>query len=143
MRKAKNGDTVRLHFIGCLDDGTRFATTFGEKPLELTIGEGKLIEGFERSLIGMVEGEEKRVRLNPEQAAGERRPELVKTVSRHSVPEQHEDLKVGSKVQVKEDGGKMVEATITRLSDQKVTLDANKPLAGKTLTFDIELIKFV
>jgi hypothetical protein len=94
MRKAKNGDTVRVHFTGCFEDGTKFATTTGEKPMELTMGDGKLIGCFEQNLIGMSAGEKKTVRLDPDQAAGERRPELVKMVPRHMVPEQHEDLKV-------------------------------------------------
>ena len=90
----------------------------------------------------MAEGEEKKVRLSPGQAAGPRRPELIKTVSRHTVPEQHEDLKVGSKLLIQEEDGEMMEATVKELSDQEVTLDANKPLAGKTLIFDIELVEF-
>ena len=142
MRKAKNGDTVRVHFTGCFEDGTKFATTTGEKPMELTMGDGKLIGCFEQNLIGMSAGEKKTVRLDPDQAAGERRPELVKMVPRHMVPEQHEDLKVGDRIKLKEDNGDLLEATVTQLSDQEITIDANKPLAGKTLIFDIEFINF-
>jgi peptidylprolyl isomerase len=142
MRKAKTGDTVRVHFTGYLEDGAKFATTAGERPVELTIGEGKLLDGFEQNLIGMGEGEKKQVRLGPDQAAGESQPELIRTVPRHVVPEQHEDIKVGSKVRFQEDNGDMLEATVMEISDQEVTIDANKPLAGKTLLFDIELISF-
>lgn len=143
MKKAQNGDRVRVHFSACYDDGTQFATTQGEKPIELTIGDRKLIEGFEQSVIGMGEGEKKTVSIEPNQAMGERRSELVAKFSRDAIPEQLEDLKVGSKVEVKDDKGNPLVATITELTDQEITVDANHPLAGKTLVFDIELIEFV
>ena len=143
MRKAQNGDTVRVHFSAYHDERTQFATTLGEKPMELTIGDGKLIECFEKSIIGMVEGEKKTVSFEPNQAMGERKPELVAKFSRIEIPEQYEDLKVGSKVEIEDDGGNTTLGTITHLSDQEVTVDANHPLAGKTLEFDIQLIEFV
>jgi peptidylprolyl isomerase len=143
MRKAQNGDTVRVHFSAYHDDGTQFATTLGENPIELTIGDRKLINCFEQSLVGMFEGEKKTVSFEPNQAVGERRPELVTKFSRVAIPEQHEDLKVGSKVEVEDDNGNPIRGTVTQLTDQEVTVDANHPLAGKTLEFDIELIEFV
>jgi peptidylprolyl isomerase len=142
MRRAQKGDTVRVHLTGCLDDGTKFASTFGEEPLELTIGEGKLIECFETSLIGMSEGVRKTVRLEPAQAVGERRPELVSNIPRHLVSEQHGDLKVGAKIWVKDQNANDVQVTVKEVSDQEVTIDANHPLAGQSLTFDIELMGF-
>lgn len=143
MRKAQNGDRVRVHFTASYDDGTQFATTRGEKPLELTIGDRKLIECFEQSVVGMAEGEKKTVSIEPEDAMGERKPELVAKLPREAVPEQHEDLKVGNKVEVEDDGGNPMQGTVTRLTDQEVIVDANHALAGKTLVFDIELIEFV
>jgi peptidylprolyl isomerase len=143
MKKAQNGDTVRVHFSAYHNDKTPFATTRGEKPIELTIGDGKLIECFEQSIVGMVKGEKKTVSFEPDQAMGERRPELVAKFSRHEIPEQHEDLKVGNKVEIEDDNGNPILGTITHLSDQEVTVDANHPLAGKTLEFDIQLIEFV
>jgi FKBP-type peptidyl-prolyl cis-trans isomerase 2 len=143
MRKSQNGDKVRVHFSAYNDDGTQFATTFGEKPMELTIGDRKLIDCFEQSVVGMVEGEKRTVRIEPNQAMGERKPELVANFSRESVPEQHEDLKVGSKVEVEDDNGTPMIGTVTHLTDQEVTVDTNHPLAGKTLVFDIELIEIV
>jgi peptidylprolyl isomerase len=142
MRKAQNGDNVRVHFSAYHDDGTQFATTIGEKPVELTIGDRKLIDCFEQCVVGMVEGEKKTVRIEPNQDMGERRPELVAIVPREAVPEQHEDLKVGSKVEVEDDNGNPVVGTVTQLTDQEVTVDSNHPLAGKTLVFDIDLIEF-
>lgn len=143
MKKVENGDTVRVHFSGFFDDGKQFASTRGEEPLELTVGEGKLIACFEESVIGMQAGEQKRVRIEPAEAFGERDPDLVSKVPRHEVPEEHEDLSVGSKVQLENEPGRPFKATITALNDQEVTLDANPPLAGQALTFEIELIEFV
>ena len=143
MRKSQNGDRVRIHFSAYHDDGTQFATTFGEKPMELTIGDRKLIDCFEQSVVGMAEGEKKTVSIEPNQAMGERKPELVSKFSRKEVPEQHEDLKVGSKVEIEDDDGNSVLGTVTQLTDQEVTVDTNHPLAGKTLVFDIELVEFV
>jgi peptidylprolyl isomerase len=143
MRKAQNGDRVRVHFSACHDDGTQFATTRGEKPMELTLGERKLIDCFEQSVVGMVEGEKKKVSIEPSQAMGERRPELVAKLSREVVPEQHEDLKIGSKVEVEDDNGNPIVGMVTQLTNQEVSVDANHPLAGKTLVFDIDLIEFV
>ena len=143
MRLAKNGDTVRVHFTCSADDGREIASTDNDEPMELTLGKGKLIECFEQSVIGMTEGQEKTVRLQPSEAAGEKKPELIKEVPRHLVPEQFEDLKVGNFVRVKKPEGKAIKARVTHLTDQHVTLDANHPLAGETLIFDIELVDFV
>lgn len=143
MRIAQNGDGVRVHFSASFEDGTRFATTIGENPIELTIGDRKLIDCFEQSIVGMAAGEKKSVSIQPDQAMGERRAELVAVFSRGAIPEQHEDLKVGGKVEVEDDNGNPVVGKVTQLTDQEVTVDANHPLAGKTLLFDIELIDFV
>jgi peptidylprolyl isomerase len=146
MRKAQSGDTVRVHFSAYHDERNeriQFATTLGEEPMELTIGAGKLIECFEQSIVGMVEGEKKTVTFEPTQAMGEKRSDLVANFSRVEIPEQYEDLEVGSKVEVENDDGNTISGTVTQLSDQEVTVDANHPLAGKTLEFDIQLIEFV
>jgi FKBP-type peptidyl-prolyl cis-trans isomerase 2 len=142
MKKAQNGDGVRVHFSAYLEDGTQFATTRGENPMELTIGDRKLIDCFEQSLVGMAAGEKKSVSIEPTQAMGEIRPELVAVLSRDTIPEQHEDLKIGSRVEVEDDNGNPMVGKVTRLTDEEVTVDANHPLAGKTLIFDIELLEF-
>jgi peptidylprolyl isomerase len=143
MRRAQKGDTVLVHLSGYLDDGTKFASTFDQEPLELTIGEGKLIECFETSLIGISKGERKTVHLEPAQAMGERKPELVSNIPRHLVPEQYEDLEVGTKIWVKDQNSNDVQVTVKKISDQEVTVDANHPLAGEALSFDVKLIGFV
>lgn len=143
MRKVQSGDRVSIHFTCRFDDGSELASTVDEKPLELTVGEGKLIECFEQSVIGMTEGQKKTVRLQPSQALGDKKPELISHVPLHLVPEQHEDLEVGNRIQVTNKDGNDSKATVTHISDQTVTLDANHPLAGEALTFDIELLEVV
>jgi peptidylprolyl isomerase len=142
MTQASKGDTVRVHFTGRLKDGTEFGKTKKEEPLEFTIGEGQVIPGFEESTIGMRPGETKRVELEPEQAFGEKRPELVSKVDRSVVPE-HIDLGPGTQLQVTSADGNPVMVTVTDLSDEHVTFDANPPLAGLSVTFDIELVEVV
>jgi peptidylprolyl isomerase len=143
MRTAQKGDTVRVHFTGSFDNGSQFASTLGEEPIEITIGEGKLIECFEKSLIGMSEGVKKNIRLEPAEAVGEKKPELISTVPRHSIQEDNQVLKVGRRVEAKDEKGNTIIAAVKKLSDHKVTIDANHPLAGKALIFDIKLLEFV
>lgn len=141
MRKAQNGDRVLVHFSAFLDDGTQFATTTDEDPMELTIGERKLINCFEQSVVGMAEGERKKISVEPEDAMGEHLPERVIKIPLVEVPEQYEEIKVGSRVEIEGEHGTPKAGIVKKLSDQEVTVDTNHPLAGKTLSFDIELIK--
>lgn len=143
MRKARQGDTVRVHFTARLKNGNKVGSTIGEKPMELTIGDRTLLGCFEHSVVGMAEGEKRTVHIEPKQAMGERRPELVYQVNRNLVPEHHEDLKIGSRVEVEGINGGTIKGRVTKLSDQQVTIDANHPLAGETLIFDVELLGFV
>ncbi|MFP4350383.1 MAG: FKBP-type peptidyl-prolyl cis-trans isomerase [Thermodesulfobacteriota bacterium] len=142
MTQANKGDTVRVHFTGRLEDGTEFGKTKEDEPLEFTIGQGQVIPGFEQSTVGMEPGEKKTVELEPDQAFGEKRPELISKVERSVVPE-HIDLNLGSQLQVTSADGNPVQVTVTELTDEHVTLDANPPLAGLPLTFDIELVEVV
>jgi len=143
MRKAQPGDMVRIHFTASQDDGTQIATTRNEKPMDLTIGDKKLIECFEQTIVGMTEGERKTIEIEPKNAMGERNPELVRAFPRVAIPEQYEDLKIGGKIEFKDDDGNSYVGTVTQLTNQEVKIDANHPLAGKTLVFDIELMEFV
>lgn len=143
MKKAQIGDTVRIHFTASQGNGAKIATTRDEEPMDLTIGEKKLIKCFEQAIIGMAVGERKTVEIEPNKAMGGRKPELVNTFPRIAIPEKHEDLRIGSKVELKDDSGKACVGTVTQLTNQEVKVDANHPLAGKALIFDIELINFV
>jgi len=142
MTQANQGDTVRVHFSGRLEDGTEFGKTQEGEPLEFTIGQGQVIPGFEQNTVGMEPGEKKTVELEPDQAFGEKRPELVSKVERSAVPE-HIELNPGIQLQVTSADGNPVQVTVTEVTDEHVTLDANPPLAGLPLTFDIELVEVV
>ena len=142
MRQAQKGDTVKVHFKGTLDDGTIFADSKGGDPVQFTIGEGTLIPGFEEETVGMQEGEQKSIRLEAERAFGDKRDELVSTVPREAIPDEI-DLTVGTQLQVNSAAGQPIQVVVTDVSEEDVTLDANPPLAGRPLTFDIELVEFV
>ena len=120
----KNGDTLRVHYTGTLSDGTVFDSSREREPLEFTMGKGMLIPGFEAAVMG--------------HEAGESDPELVFTVDRAQVPD-HIPLTVGVPLQLSNEQGQM-DVTITEVTDEEITLDANHPLAGKELTFEIEIV---
>ena len=140
MAEAKPGDTVKVHYRGSLEDGTVFDTSHGRQPLEFTIGEGQVIPGFEGAVVGMEPGDSKSVTVEPQEGYGERRRELVVDVERGRFPADME-VEVGKQVQVQQKDGSPRVATIARVDDDSVTLDVNHPLAGKDLTFDIELVE--
>jgi len=142
MAQAKSGDTVRVHYTGKLDDGTVFGSSVGREPLEFTIGEGQIIPGFEQAVIGMNEGESKTVRVTADQAYGPRREEMMVEIDRSQVPAGLE-LEIGQMLQMQQPNGRMVRVIVANISETTVLLDANHPLAGKDLTFDIQLIQIV
>ena len=125
----KNGDTLRVHYTGTLRE---------REPLEFTMGKGMLIPGFEAAVMGHEAGETVTVTIPPSQAYGESDPELVFTVDRAQVPD-HIPLTVGVPLQLSNEQGQM-DVTITEVTDEEITLDANHPLAGKELTFEIEIV---
>ena len=140
MAPAKTGDAVKVHYTGRLDDGTEFDSSSGRRPLNMTIGDGRVIPGFEEAVVGMAPGEKKTVTLSPEQAYGPRAEELVHEVERSAIPEQA-DLKAGMRIRHVGKNGETLTFTVTGFTDRMVTLDANHPLAGKELTFEIELVE--
>ena len=140
MSEAKQGDKVKVHYRGSLEDGTVFDSSHGRQPLEFTIGEGQVIPGFEGAVVGMEPGDSKSVTVEPHEGYGERRRELVVDVERDRFPADME-VELGKEVQVQQKDGSPRVATIARVDDDSVTLDVNHPLAGKDLTFDIELVE--
>lgn len=138
MRKAAIGDTVHVHYKGTLEDGAEFDNSQGRDPLEVTLGQKQVIPGFEDAIVGMTEGETKSVTLEPDEAYGPRVPELMHTVSRTEIPPEV-DLQVGSTVQASDGEGRHLHLIVVRLTDEEVTLDANHPLAGMALTFELTL----
>ncbi len=142
MAQAKTGDTVKVHYTGKLDDGTVFDSSVEREPLQFTIGEGQIIPGFEEAVIGMNPGESKTAKISMDKAYGPHRKEMVAVVPREQIPA---DLKpeVGQQLQVRQPDGRAMIVVITDVSEASVTLDANHPLAGKDLTFDIQLVEIV
>jgi len=140
-RVAKNGDTVLVNYTGKLADGTVFDSSVGREPFEFTLGAGQAIYGFDNAIIGMKVGEKKTVTILVDEAYGPYLDEMVIEVSRDRLPSNMEP-KVGQKVLMSGPNGNTIQVTITKVTDNTtVTLDANHPLAGKDLTFDIELVK--
>ncbi len=139
MATAKTGDTVAVNYTGKLDDGTVFDTSSGREPLEFTIGSGQVIPGFEEAVIGMSPGDKKTASLAPEQAYGARHEELVITLGRDQVPEGM-PITVGQRLSLRSPDNRELPVVVTEVAEDTITLDANHPLAGKTLHFDIELV---
>lgn len=139
MQQAKHGDTVRVHYRGTLDDGTEFDSSAGSEPIVFTIGEGQVIPGFESAVQGMAAGDKKTERIPANDAYGDRRDELVFTVSREQMPDSAE-VEVGDLLQVGFPDGSNAAVQVAAMDEQSVTLDANHPLAGKDLTFELELV---
>lgn len=139
MSQAQYGDTVTVHYTGRLGNGDVFAESQGDEPIEITIGDEQYIPGFERSVVGMEVGETKSVTLPPDEAFGTRHEELVVKVTRSQFPERLVPA-IGQQFQIRQEGGEPLEVTVSDLDEETVTLDANHPLAGHTLTFSIQLV---
>jgi FKBP-type peptidyl-prolyl cis-trans isomerase 2 len=142
MTQAKTGDTVRVHYKGTLDDGTVFDSSEGREPLEFTIGENKVIPGFEQAVTGLDLGESVTAEIPADQAYGPRDERMILEVDRKQVPEDIE-LEIGSQLQLRRRDGGAAMVVVTAFTESSVTLDGNHPLAGKDLTFDIELVEIV
>jgi FKBP-type peptidyl-prolyl cis-trans isomerase 2 len=142
MSDATPGKTVRIHYTGTLSDGSTFDTSSGRDPLEFTVGSGQIIPGLDRAIEGMAVGERKTVEVPAAEAYGPRNPEGVQSVPRDQVPD-HIPLDPGTQLQVQTGDGRTLPVTVTEVSEEVVVLDANHPLAGKDLTFEVELVEVV
>ncbi len=140
MAQAKHGDTVKVHYTGKLDDGTVFDSSTNREPLEFTIGAGNIIPGFEKAVVGMAQGESKTEVIPIEQAYGPYMEEMVVTIDRQQMPAEIEP-QVGQQLHIQQPDGQLLPVMVTDVSDSTVTLDANHPLAGENLTFDIQLVE--
>ncbi len=140
MAKAKAGDTVKVHYTGKLNDGAVFNTSSGHEPLEFEIGKSTLIPAFEQTVVGMKLGESRTVNIASNEAYGPLREETVVSVERKKFPDNIKPH-VGLELEVCQQDGRVFPAKITDVSEHSVTLDANHPLAGKDLVFDIELVE--
>lgn len=139
MAQAKTGDTVQVHYTGTLDDGSQFDSSAGRDPLVFTLGEGQVITGFDRAVMGMQPGETKRVHIPAEEAYGQYEDDLVFEVAREQLPPGFTPS-LGEQYQMQQPDGNIVVVTVSEISPEGVTLDANHPLAGHNLTFDLNLV---
>ncbi|HKK92092.1 MAG TPA: peptidylprolyl isomerase [Longimicrobiales bacterium] len=139
MANASSGDTVHVHYTGRLEDGTVFDSSEGRDPLEFKLGEGSVIAGFEQAVEGLSVGEKADARLEPEEAYGPVRDDLVMAVPREQLPDGM-DPDVGDQLAMQTQDGQNLPVTVVDTDESSVKIDANHPLAGKTLIFELELV---
>lgn len=139
MAEVKSGDTVKIHYTGTLADGSVFDSSEGREPLEFTVGSGQIIPGLDTAMPGMSEGEKKRVEVPADQAYGPVNEDARQAVPRAEFPD-NIPLEQGLQLQAQNDQGQVMNVTIHEVTESHIVLDANHPLAGEDLTFDIELV---
>lgn len=139
MAQAKQGDTVQVHYTGTLNDGSVFDTSQDRDPLEFTVGAQQVIPGFEEAVEGMNTGETKKITIPSDQAYGERRDDLLLKVDQSQFPSDVTP-QVGMQFELRQQNGQSVPVQVSKVEDDGVTLDANHPLAGQDLTFEITLV---
>lgn len=139
MTQVKNGDTVSIHYTGTLEDGATFDTSQGRDPLQFEVGSGQIIPGLDKALPGMQVGEKKTVQVPCDEAYGATRDDARQAIPREGIPAEI-PLELGVQLQMQTPEGQVVPVTVVDLDEATVTLDANHPLAGKDLTFDIEVL---
>lgn len=143
MAEAKQGDTVRVHYTGKLNDESVFDSSYErDEPLEFTVGSQQVIPGFDDAVEGMEPGDTKEVHLEAEDAYGTRQDDHVVEIEKERLPDDVEP-EVGLRLQLQHEDGQTVPVTLTEIADDTVTLDANHPLAGEDLNFEIELVEIV
>ena len=139
MNKVKNGLYVRVGYTGSLENGDIFDSTEGQHPLEVHVGAGQVIEGFEKALLGMALQDKKVFTLAPQEAYGSRNEKLVHIISRSEFPPEIIP-QVGTMIGLRGSEGRSLPAQIVHVDDENLTLDLNHPLAGQALTFEIEVL---
>jgi peptidylprolyl isomerase len=142
MTQAKDNDSVKVHYTGKLKDGTVFDSSKDRSPLQFQLGEGQIIPGFEQAVMGMSPGETKTVNIPSDQAYGPRLEDLIQEVPRQQLPTDME-FKVGQRLQLGQEKEHPMIVEVTDVTEASITLDANHPLAGKDLLFDIELLEII
>jgi peptidylprolyl isomerase len=142
MQQAKSGDTVKVDYTGTLEDGAVFDTSASRGPLQFMIGDGQIIPGFDQAVIGMNVGDKKTINIPSDQAYGPHLADKILEVNQDQIPK-HLSLEVGQQVQVPQKDGSKIFFVVTDVSETSVTLDGNHPLAGKDLTFDIQLVEIL
>jgi peptidylprolyl isomerase len=139
MTQATAGDTVRIHYTGTLQDGSVFDSSDGRDPLEFQLGAGQIIQGLDQAIEGMAAGEQKTVTIPAAEAYGDYQAEARQTIPREQIPADIE-LEVGTMLQMQTPDGGAVPVQVAEVAEEAVILDANHPLAGKDLTFAVEVV---
>ena len=142
MSKARKGDLVKVHYSGTLKDGYVFDSSFDKQPIDVKLGTDSVIPGFEEAIIGMKKGDRKKLTIPKEKAYGNYLNENIVEFSKAEIPD-NVNLKVGMKLELQSPSGELTNVIVKEIKEDKVTLDANHPLAGKNLTFEIELVEIV
>ena len=142
MQQVKKGDKVKVHYHGKLDSGETFDSSAGRDPLEFEVGSGMVIKGFDDGVTGMTAGEKKTITIPYNDAYGPRNPEMLIEVPKDKFPPDLE-IELGMPLMMSDGQGQQFQVTITEIKETVVMLDANHPLAGKDLTFDLELVEIV
>ena len=142
MQQAKSGDKVKVHYHGRLTSGETFDSSAGRQPLEFEVGSGAVIKGFDEGVTGMKVGEKKTVNIPAQEAYGEINPDMIIEYPRAQFPE-HIEIKVGEQLVMSSASGQQFQVRIAEVKDDVILLDANHPLAGEELIFDIELVEIV
>jgi len=140
MSQATAGKTVKIHYTGTLENGSQFDSSEGRDPLEFQLGSGQVIPGFDKAVEGMTVGESKTVSIAPEDAYGHRNEQAIQEVPKSALPEDLVPVE-GMMLQAQNQNQQPVQLTVTAVGDETITVDANHPLAGKTLNFKISLVE--
>ncbi len=139
MQQVKSGDTVQVHYHGKLTSGETFDSSEGRDPLQFTVGQGQVIKGFDEALVDMKVGDKKTVNIPVDEGYGQRRDDMVVDYPKKDFPAEMTP-EVGMQLNMSDNQGNNIPVVITEVKDETVVLDANHPLAGKDLVFDIELV---
>ncbi len=140
--QVKSGDVVRVHYTGTLEDGSQFDSSVGRAPLEFTVGAGQMIAGFDAGVVGMAVGEKKTILIDPDHGYGQKDPSAIIEFPSSNIPEGM-TVEVGMKLNLQNQYGQPVPVVVMEVREDVIIMDANHFLAGKDLTFEVELVEIV
>ena len=140
--QVKSGDVVRVHYTGTLEDGSQFDSSVGRAPLEFTVGAGQMIAGFDAGVVGMAIGEKKTILIDPDHGYGQKDPTAIIEFPSSNIPEGM-TVEVGMKLNLQNQYGQPVPVVVMEVKEEVIVMDANHFLAGKDLTFEVEIVEIV
>ena len=140
--QVKSGDVVRVHYTGTLEDGSQFDSSVGRAPLEFTVGAGQMIAGFDAGVVGMAVGEKKTILIDPDHGYGQKDPTAIIEFPSSNIPEGMA-VEVGMKLNLQNQYGQPVPVVVMEVKEEVIIMDANHFLAGKDLTFEVEIVEIV